>query len=55
MNMYINEVFERRVDILITHAINDVLHEVKARKISVNDLWIEKSQAEISSVIILAA
>lgn len=33
-----NEVFERRVNILITHAINDVLHEVKAGKISVNDL-----------------
>lgn len=39
MHMYIKEAFERRVNILITHAINDVLHEVKARKISVNALF----------------
>lgn len=36
--MYINEVFEGRVNILIVHVINDVLHEVRARKVSANDL-----------------
>lgn len=36
--MHSNEVFEGRVNILIVHMINDVLHEVKARKVSANDL-----------------
>ena len=52
--MYINEVFGGRVNILRAHVINDVLHEPKVRKVSVNDLWIEKRQAELSSVVILA-
>lgn len=38
MHTYINAVSEGRVNILIAHVINDVLHEVKARKISVNKL-----------------
>lgn len=36
--MHSNKVFEGRVNILIVHVINDVLHEVKARKVSANDL-----------------
>lgn len=44
MHTYINAVSEGRVNILIAHVINDVLHEVKARKISVNKLWTEQNQ-----------
>lgn len=44
MYLYITKEFEGKVNILIARVINDVLHEVKTRKVSVNNLWIEKRQ-----------